>query len=208
MKVMVIGSGPILIGQAAEFDYAGTQACRALREEGHEIVLINSNPATIMTDPEMSDALYIEPLTPEFCRRVIQRERPDALLPTLGGQTGLNLATQLAERGVLDEFDVKLLGTPLSSIKQAEDRELFRDLMRAIRQPVPESFIVESEEQLKALLDTMVPDVDGRLIDFPYPRIVRPAFTLGGRAEGSPKTPTSFGISDARASRFRCGVKS
>lgn len=184
MKVMVIGSGPILIGQAAEFDYAGTQACRALREEGHEIVLINSNPATIMTDPEMSDALYIEPLTPEFCRRVIQRERPDALLPTLGGQTGLNLATQLAERGVLDEFDVKLLGTPLSSIKQAEDRELFRDLMRAIRQPVPESFIVESEEQLEALLDTMVPDVDGRLIDFPYPRIVRPAFTLGGTGGG------------------------
>lgn len=184
MKVMVIGSGPILIGQAAEFDYAGTQACRALREEGHEIVLINSNPATIMTDPEMSDALYIEPLTPEFCRRVIQRERPDALLPTLGGQTGLNLATQLAERGVLDEYDVKLLGTPLSSIKQAEDRELFRDLMRAIRQPVPESFIVESEEQLEALLDTMVPDVDGRLIDFPYPRIVRPAFTLGGTGGG------------------------
>lgn len=184
MKVMVIGSGPILIGQAAEFDYAGTQACRALREEGHEIVLINSNPATIMTDPEMSDALYIEPLTPVFCRRVIQRERPDALLPTLGGQTGLNLATQLAERGVLDEFDVKLLGTPLSSIKQAEDRELFRDLMRAIRQPVPESFIVESEEQLEALLDTMVPDVDGRLIDFPYPRIVRPAFTLGGTGGG------------------------
>lgn len=184
MKVMVIGSGPILIGQAAEFDYAGTQACRALREEGHEIVLINSNPATIMTDPEMSDALYIEPLTPEFCRRVIERERPDALLPTLGGQTGLNLATQLAEQGVLDEFDVKLLGTPLSSIKQAEDRELFRDLMRAIRQPVPESFIVESEEQLEALLDTMVPDVDGRLIDFPYPRIVRPAFTLGGTGGG------------------------
>lgn len=189
MKVLVIGSGPIVIGQAAEFDYAGTQACRALREEGHEVVLINSNPATIMTDWEISDALYIEPLTPEFCERVIERERPDALLPTLGGQTGLNLATQLADRGILDKYEVKVLGTPLTAIKKAEDRELFRALMREIREPVPESFIVETPEQLKAILPVMVPDAEGREIEFPYPRIVRPAFTLGGTGGGIANSP-------------------
>ncbi len=133
MKILLIGSGPIVIGQAAEFDYAGTQACKSLREEGHEVVLINSNPATIMTDLDMSDALYIEPLTVDFCERVIAREKPDALLPTLGGQTGLNLATQLAEHGILEKYNVKLLGTPLSAIKKAEDREQFRDLMREIK---------------------------------------------------------------------------
>ncbi len=189
MKVLVIGSGPIVIGQAAEFDYAGTQACKALREEGHEVVLINSNPATIMTDPEMSDALYIEPLTPEFCERVIARERPEALLPTLGGQTGLNLATKLADLGVLEKYGVRLLGTPLSAIRKAEDRELFRELMREIREPVPESFIVESPDELMAILDVRVPDADGRLIDFPYPRIVRPAYTLGGTGGGIAHDP-------------------
>ncbi len=189
MKVLVIGSGPIVIGQAAEFDYAGTQACKSLKEEGHQVVLINSNPATIMTDPDVSDRLYIEPLTPEFCERVIARERPDALLPTLGGQTGLNLATQLADRGILEKYDVKLLGTPLSAIRKAEDRELFRSLMREIREPVPESFIVESEAQLKALLPTQVPDEHGRLIEFPYPRIVRPAYTLGGTGGGIANDP-------------------
>lgn len=189
MKVLVIGSGPIVIGQAAEFDYAGTQACKSLREEGHTVVLINSNPATIMTDPGVSDALYIEPLTVEFCERVIARERPDALLPTLGGQTGLNLATQLADAGILEKYDVRLLGTPLSAIRKAEDREEFRSLMRELREPVPESFIIETEEQLKAILPTMVSDGSGREIEFPYPRIVRPAYTLGGTGGGIANTP-------------------
>jgi carbamoyl-phosphate synthase large subunit len=177
MKVLVIGSGPIVIGQAAEFDYAGTQACKALREEGHEVVLINSNPATIMTDPGVADALYIEPLNLDFCRRVIDRERPDALLPTLGGQTGLNLATQLAESGVLDEFNVRVLGTPLSAIKKAEDRESFRSLMREISQPVPESWIIQTEEELQKVLDVV-----------PYPCIIRPAYTLGGTGGGIAQT--------------------
>jgi carbamoyl-phosphate synthase large subunit len=178
MKVLVIGSGPIVIGQAAEFDYAGTQACKALREEGHEVVLINSNPATIMTDPGVSDALYIEPLTPEFCERVIERERPDALLPTLGGQTGLNLATQLADNGVLEKYNVQVLGTPLSAIKKAEDRESFRALMREIQEPVPESWIIETPEQLREVLDVV-----------PYPCIIRPAYTLGGTGGGIANTP-------------------
>ena len=172
-RIMVIGSGPIIIGQAAEFDYAGTQACRSLREEGCEVILINSNPATIMTDLEMADRVYIEPLTVDFCRRVIERERPDGLLATLGGQTGLNLASALADAGVLEEFNVKLLGTPLEAIRKAEDRELFRALMREIREPVPESWIVETEAELEALLD-----------EAPYPCIIRPAYTLGGTGGG------------------------
>src|SRR5208282_228406 len=167
MKVLVIGSGPIVIGQAAEFDYAGTQACKSLREEGHQVVLINSNPATIMTDPGVSDALYIEPLNVDFCERVIARERPDALLPTLGGQTGLNLATQLADHGILEKYNIRVLGTPLSAIKKAEDRESFRDLMREIKEPVPESWIIQTNEQLEAILDRA-----------PYPAIIRPAYTL------------------------------
>src|SRR4051794_9410896 len=128
-SVLVLGSGPIVIGQAAEFDYAGTQACRALREEGIRTILINSNPATIMTDEDVADAVYIEPLIPDVVRRVIQRERPDGLLPTLGGQTGLNLAVQVAELGILDRYGVRLLGTPLTAIKHAEDRALFKDLL-------------------------------------------------------------------------------
>ena len=167
-KVLVIGSGPIVIGQAAEFDYAGTQACRALREEGVNVVLINSNPATIMTDVEMADSVYIEPLNVEFASRVIAQERPDGLLPTLGGQTGLNLATELAESGVLEEYDVRLLGTSLQSIRMAEDREEFRSLMRRIGEPVPESWIVEKPEQLAEIADRGV-----------WPLIVRPAYTLG-----------------------------
>src|SRR5947209_15350746 len=127
-SVLVIGSGPIVIGQAAEFDYAGTQACRALREEGVRVILVNSNPATIMTDEGVADVTYIEPLTVEVVRRIIQRERPDGLLATLGGQTGLNLAVALEEAGVLSEFGVRLLGTPLETIKKAEDRELFKQL--------------------------------------------------------------------------------
>ena len=173
MKVLVIGSGPIVIGQAAEFDYAGTQACKSLKEEGHEVVLINSNPATIMTDPGVADALYIEPMTVDFCIRVIERERPDALLPTLGGQTGLNLATQLEDSGILEKYNIKVLGTPLSAIKQAEDRESFRALMREIKEPVPESWIVSTPEELEGILDLV-----------PYPCIIRPAYTLGGTGGG------------------------
>src|SRR3989338_7020008 len=140
-KVMVIGSGPIVIGQAAEFDYAGTQACRALREEGIYTILVNSNPATIMTDAEVADAVYVEPLTVEVIDRIIAREHPDGLLPTLGGQTGLNLAVDLAEAGVLDRHGVRLLGTPLSTLRQAEDRELFKNLLLSIGEPVPQSAI-------------------------------------------------------------------
>jgi len=177
VKVLVIGSGPIVIGQAAEFDYAGSQACRSLREEGYQVVLINSNPATIMTDLEMSDALYIEPLNIDFCERVIARERPDALLPTLGGQTGLNLATQLSDAGILERYNVKVLGTPLSAIKKAEDRESFRSLMREIKEPVPESWIITTPDELKAVLDVV-----------PYPCIIRPAYTLGGTGGGIAST--------------------
>jgi carbamoyl-phosphate synthase large subunit len=176
-KVMVIGSGPIIIGQAAEFDYAGTQACRALREEGIEVVLINSNPATIMTDPEIADKVYIEPLNVEFASRVMEQERPDGLLPTLGGQTGLNLATQLAQQGVLEKYGVQLLGTPLTAIQQAEDREYFRNLMKEIGEPVPDSWIVESEEHLREIAETAV-----------LPLIIRPAYTLGGTGGGVANT--------------------
>ena len=173
-KVMVIGSGPIVIGQAAEFDYAGTQACRALREEGIEVVLLNSNPATIMTDTEIADHVYIEPLNVEFAGKIIAKEKPDGLLPTLGGQTGLNLASQLATEGVLEEHGVELLGTPLTAIQHAEDRDLFRNLMRAINEPVPESWIVESTAQLKKIAAS----------NPPYPLIMRPAYTLGGTGGG------------------------
>ncbi|MGD8190077.1 carbamoyl-phosphate synthase large subunit [Brevibacillus ginsengisoli] len=172
-KILVIGSGPIVIGQAAEFDYAGTQACEALKEEGMEVVLINSNPATIMTDTNMADKVYIEPITPEFVAQVIRQEKPDGLLPTLGGQTGLNMAVALAEAGVLEQENVKLLGTKLSSIKKAEDRDLFRALMNELGEPVPESEIVTTVEEA---------------IDFAnrigYPVIVRPAYTLGGTGGG------------------------
>ncbi len=177
-KILVIGSGPIIIGQAAEFDYAGTQACKSLREEGYEVVLINSNPATIMTDAEMADAVYIEPLTVDFCERGIAKERPDGLLPTLGGQTGLNLASQLADQGILEKYGVKMLGTPLEAIRKAEDRELFRTLMQEIQEPVPESWIVENDDELRAALD-----------EVPYPCIVRPAYTLGGTGGGVAYTP-------------------
>lgn len=172
-RVMVIGSGPIVIGQAAEFDYAGTQACKALREEGLEVVLVNSNPATIMTDPDVADAVYLDPLTPHFLTRIIEKERPDGLLPTLGGQTGLNMAVALASAGVLKRCGVRLLGTPLEAIERAEDRELFKKTMQEIGQPVPESTIAAN---LAEALDF------ARTIGFPI--IVRPAFTLGGSGGG------------------------
>jgi carbamoyl-phosphate synthase large subunit len=147
MKVLIIGSGPIVIGQAAEFDYAGTQACRALREEGIETVLVNSNPATIMTDQGVADVTYIEPLTVEVIERIIAKERPDGLLATLGGQTGLNLAVALADAGVLERYDVKVLGTPLTAIRQAEDREAFKQLLLSIGEPVPESVTAHTADR-------------------------------------------------------------
>ncbi|WP_192942914.1 carbamoyl-phosphate synthase large subunit [Staphylococcus cohnii] len=171
--ILVIGSGPIIIGQAAEFDYAGTQACLALREEGYRVILVNSNPATIMTDNEIADKVYIEPLTHDFIARIIRKEQPDALLPTLGGQTGLNMAIQLHDSGVLEANNVQLLGTKLTSIQQAEDRELFRDLMNELDVPVPESDIVNTLEQAFEFKEVVG-----------YPLIVRPAFTMGGTGGG------------------------
>src|SRR4030065_970362 len=143
-KVLVIGSGPIIIGQAAEFDYAGTQACKSLREEGITTVLVNSNPATIMTDQGIADIVYIEPLTREVLTRIIEKERPDGLLPTLGGQTGLNLAVELADEGVLEKFNIKLLGTPLETIKTAEERSSFKKLIEDIGETVPKSITANS----------------------------------------------------------------
>ncbi|MGD9713002.1 MAG: carbamoyl-phosphate synthase large subunit, partial [Thermomicrobiales bacterium] len=172
-SVLVLGSGPIVIGQAAEFDYAGTQACRALREEGIRTILVNSNPATIMTDEDIADAVYIEPLTPEVVRRVIQREKPDGLLPTLGGQTGLNLAVRVAELGILDRYNVKLLGTQLDSIKMAEDRALFKQLLVDIGEPAVESAIVETLGEAREFVKQV-----------PLPLVIRPAFTLGGTGGG------------------------
>lgn len=172
-KVLVIGSGPIVIGQAAEFDYAGTQACRSLREEGISVVLVNSNPATIMTDTTMADRVYIEPLEVEAIEKIIAKERPDGLLPTLGGQTGLNLAVKLHEAGILDRYGVELLGTPLTAIKNAEDRELFKNFILSIGEPVPESEIVRDLESAREFAKRVG-----------LPLVVRPAYTLGGTGGG------------------------
>jgi len=172
-KVLVIGSGPIVIGQAAEFDYAGTQACRALKEEGIQVVLVNSNPATIMTDANIADRVYIEPLTPEFLEEIIAKERPDGVLATLGGQAGLNLAFKLAERGIFEKYNAELLGTSIEAIKKAEDRELFKETMQAIGEPIPESTIVEDIQSAQEF---------AREIGFPL--IVRPAYTMGGTGGG------------------------
>jgi len=172
-KVLVIGSGPIIIGQAAEFDYSGTQACRALREEGVTTVLVNSNPATIMTDEGIADIVYIEPLTVEVLDRVIERERPDGLLPTLGGQTGLNLAVELADAGIVDKYNVRLLGTSVQTIKKAEERSLFKQLLIDIGEPVPQSATVKSVEEAKELAKSIG-----------LPLIVRPSYTLGGTGGG------------------------
>ena len=145
-KVLVIGSGPIIIGQAAEFDYAGTQACRSLREEGVEVILVNSNPATIMTDEDMADRIYIEPLTVSVLERIIDRERPDGVLGTLGGQTGLNLVVDLEKLGILKKYNVTALGTSVASVEMAEDREQFRDLLERLGEPVLPSYAVETVE--------------------------------------------------------------
>src|SRR5918992_6204039 len=153
-KVLIIGSGPIVIGQACEFDYSGTQGCRALREEGFEVTLVNSNPATIMTDPELAHRTYIEPLTPEFVAKVIARERPQALLPTLGGQTALNIAVALAEDGTLERFGVELIGAKLHAIKKAEDRELFKAAIERIGLALPRSGYAKSVEDAKNVVRT------------------------------------------------------
>ncbi len=180
-SVLIIGSGPIVIGQAAEFDYAGTQACKAMREEGVRSILVNSNPATIMTDDGVADAVYIEPLTVDVLRRVIERERPEGLLPTLGGQVGLNLAVELHDAGILDEFDVRLLGTPLDGIRRAEDRELFREAMREIGEPVPPSEVCSTLEEARAAAD-----------EIGLPVVIRPAYTLGGTGGGFARTPAEL----------------
>lgn len=172
-KVMVIGSGPIVIGQAAEFDYAGTQACRALKEEGLEVVLVNSNPATIMTDAAMADHVYVEPLNLVFLKKIIEKEKPDSILSTLGGQTGLTLSMQLAKEGFLDKMGVTLLGAKPETIDMAEDRQMFKDTMEKIHQPVSPSVITTT--------------IEGALkfaTGIGYPVIVRPAFTLGGSGGG------------------------
>ncbi|MFC7061274.1 carbamoyl-phosphate synthase large subunit [Halobacillus seohaensis] len=172
-RILVIGSGPIVIGQAAEFDYSGTQACQALKDEGYEVILANSNPATIMTDHTFADKVYMEPLTSEFLMKIVRKERPDAILPTLGGQTGLNLAVELSESGILEQYSVDLLGTPLKAIQKAEDREKFRSLMHEMGQPVPDSDIVNTVDEALRFAEK---------ID--YPVIVRPAYTMGGAGGG------------------------
>jgi len=180
-KVLVIGSGPIIIGQAAEFDYSGTQACKSLREEGVEVVLVNSNPATIMTDPETADKIYIEPITLDFMKKIIRREKPDGILASLGGQTGLNMAVQLSEDGILDEMGIELLGTSLESIKKAEDRELFKLTMQEIGEKVPHSAIVNTLEDGIAFVEKIG-----------LPVIIRPAYTLGGTGGGIAHTMEEF----------------
>ena len=172
-RILIVGSGPIVIGQACEFDYSGTQACKALRADGYEVILINSNPATIMTDPELADRTYVEPITVAYAEEVIRRERPDALLSTVGGQTALNLAVALAEAGILDKYGVELLGAKIDSIKKAEDRLLFKDAMRKIGLETPLSQLVRTVEAG---------------VDFAnkngYPVVLRPSFTMGGSGGG------------------------
>ncbi|MXV76865.1 carbamoyl-phosphate synthase large subunit, partial [Candidatus Poribacteria bacterium] len=172
-KILIIGSGAIIIGQACEFDYSGTQACKALKEEGYEIVLVNSNPATIMTDPDFADRTYVEPITADTVELVIEKERPHALLPTLGGQTALNVSVELAESGVLDKYDVELIGAKLPAIKKAEDRALFKQAMQKIGLSVPKSGIAHTSREAIDLID-----------DIGFPAIIRPAFTLGGTGGG------------------------
>src|SRR5438132_91648 len=173
-KILLIGSGPIVIGQACEFDYSGTQACKALREEGYTVVLVNSNPATIMTDPGMADRTYIEPVTWEVVAKIIEREKPDALLPTLGGQTGLNTAMDLHRHGVLERFGVQMIGANAEAIEKAEDREKFKQAMIKIGVAVPKSGVARSLAEAQAVRD-----------EVGLPCVLRPSFTLGGSGGGS-----------------------
>ena len=172
-KILIIGSGPIVIGQACEFDYSGAQACKALREEGYEVTLVNSNPATIMTDPEMADRTYIEPITWQYVQKIIETERPDALLPTLGGQTGLNVAMDLARRGVLDQLGVELIGAKEHVIAKAEERASFKKAMESIGLDVPTSFIVHNLEEARQAVR-----------EIGLPMVIRPSYTLGGSGGG------------------------
>ncbi|MEQ8267755.1 MAG: carbamoyl-phosphate synthase large subunit, partial [Parvibaculum sp.] len=172
-SIMIIGAGPIIIGQACEFDYSGTQACKALKEEGYRIVLVNSNPATIMTDPELADATYIEPITPEIVAKIIEKERPDALLPTMGGQTALNTALALADMGVLEKFGVEMIGAKREAIEMAEDRQLFRDAMDRIGLESPRSRVAHNMDEALDALEFVG-----------LPAIIRPSFTMGGTGGG------------------------
>src|SRR5258707_8586382 len=172
-RVLIIGSGPIVIGQACEFDYSGTQACKALRSEGLEVILVNSNPATIMTDPEMADRTYVEPLTPELVEAIVAKERADAVLPAVGGQTALNLAVALAERGVLEKYNVKLIGAQIDAIKVAEDRLLFRNAMEEIGVEVPSSGVARSIEEALACVE-----------ETGFRPFSRPTTTIGGVGAG------------------------
>ena len=180
-SILIIGAGPIVIGQACEFDYSGTQACKALKEEGYRIVLVNSNPATIMTDPDLADATYVEPITPEIVAKIIERERPDALLPTMGGQTALNTALSLRRMGVLDKFNVEMIGATADAIDKAEDRGRFREAMTRIGLETPRSM------QTKTL-----PDALRALDDIGLPAIIRPSFTMGGTGGGIAYTKAEF----------------
>ncbi|RQW76661.1 MAG: carbamoyl-phosphate synthase large subunit, partial [Geobacter sp.] len=172
-KILIIGAGPIVIGQACEFDYSGTQACKALKEEGFEVVLLNSNPATIMTDPDFADRTYIEPVTPEVLEKIIEKERPDAILPTLGGQTALNTAVAVAENGVLERYGVEMIGAKLPAIKMAEDRTLFKEAMGRIGLAVPSSGLAHNYQEAMEVIK-----------EIGFPAIIRPSFTLGGTGGG------------------------
>jgi len=173
-KVLIIGSGPIIIGQACEFDYSGTQACKALRRAGYKIVLVNSNPATIMTDPGMADHTYIEPLTVDSLTAIIEKERPDALLPNLGGQTGLNMSSELSKRGVLKKYGVRIIGVQADAIERGEDRIIFKETMNKLNIPMPESAPAYTAEEALNIAHKMG-----------YPVIVRPAYTMGGTGGGA-----------------------
>ncbi|MDQ1606085.1 MAG: carbamoyl-phosphate synthase large subunit, partial [Microbacteriaceae bacterium] len=177
-SVLVIGSGPIVIGQACEFDYSGTQACRVLREEGVRVILINSNPATIMTDPDFADATYVEPITWQVIESIIQKERPDAILPTLGGQTALNAAIELHEHGILEKYNVELIGANFEAIQKGEDRQIFKDLVLACGADVARSYIAHTVDEALGFAE-----------DLGYPLVIRPSFTMGGLGSGFAYTP-------------------
>jgi len=180
-SILIIGAGPIVIGQACEFDYSGTQACKALREEGYKIILVNSNPATIMTDPNIADRTYIEPITPEVVEEIIRKERPDAILPTVGGQTALNCAIALAKNGVLEKYNVELIGASIEAIKKAEDRALFQKAMEKIGLETPKNSIVHNLEEAKVALQKVG-----------LPAIIRPSFTMGGAGGGVAYTEEEY----------------